>query len=523
MTVKRALVSVYRKEGVVDLARGLVARGFEILSTGGTASELEKAGLAVTGVARATGFPEILDGRVKTLHPLVHGGILARRDEAQHVAALEQHGIPPIDVVVVNLYPFEEKVAKGCTFDEAVENVDIGGPTLVRAAAKNFRHVAVVVDPADYGLLLEQLDRPDGIDAATRLYFAQKAFRHTGRYEAAIAGYFSQVEEREGAYLPAETDETFPYRMSLSFEKVQDLRYGENPHQRAAFYSDLGSTLFSVAAARKMQGKELSFNNILDLDAAWRLVTEIDDPACVIVKHTNPCGTGTGKDPLEAYERAWACDPTSAFGGIIAFNEKLSAAAAKKVTGQFVEAVIAPGFEKAALDVLGKKTNLRVMSMDTTAIHKVSGFDLRRVMGGLLAQQWDLHRLERDRCEVVTKRAPSEEEWKALLFAWTVVKHVKSNAIVYANAVQTLGVGAGQMSRVDSARLAAQKAVLSLKGSVVASDAFFPFRDGIDEIARTGATAVVQPGGSVRDEETIAAADEHGLAMVFTGVRHFRH
>ena len=520
---KRALLSVYRKEGIVDLARGLAERGFEILSTGGTAAELEKAGVKVTGVSKATGFPEILDGRVKTLHPLIHGGILARRDSAEHQAALKKHDIAPIDVVVVNLYPFEDKVAKGCTFDEAVENVDVGGPTMVRAAAKNFRDVAVVVDPADYGLLLEQLDREGGIDAATRLFFAQKAFRHTGRYEAAIAGYFSQVEEREGAYVPAENDETFPYRLALTFEKVQDLRYGENPHQRAAFYSDLGSTLYSVAAARKMQGKELSFTNILDLDSAWRLVTEIDEPACVIVKHTNPCGTGVGASPLEAYERAWACDPTSAFGGIIAFNERVDAAAARKVTGQFVEAVIAPGFEGEALKAFGKKANLRVMNMDTTGIHKATGFDLRRVMGGLLAQQWDLHRLERDRCEVVTKRAPSEEEWKALLFAWTVVKHVKSNAIVFANAVQTVGVGAGQMSRVDSARFAAQKAVLPLAGTVVASDAFFPFRDGIDEIAKTGATAIVQPGGSVRDEETIAAADEHGLAMVFTGVRHFRH
>jgi phosphoribosylaminoimidazolecarboxamide formyltransferase/IMP cyclohydrolase len=520
---KRALLSVYRKDGIVDLARGLAERGFEILSTGGTAAELEKAGVKVTGVSTATGFPEILDGRVKTLHPAIHAGILARRDSPEHRAALEAHGFPPIDVVVVNLYPFEDKVAKGCSFDEAVENVDVGGPTMVRAAAKNFRHVAVVVDPADYGLLLEQLDREGGIDAATRLFFAQKAFRHTGRYDAAIAGYFSQVEEREGAYVPAENDETFPYRLALTFEKVQDLRYGENPHQRAAFYSDLGSTLYSVAAARKMQGKELSFNNILDLDAAWRLVTEFEAPACAIVKHTNPCGAATGSGPIEAYERAWACDPTSAFGGIVAFNERVDAATAKKVTGQFVEAVIAPGFEGDALKILGRKTNLRVMSMDTTGIHKATGFDLRRVMGGLLAQQWDLHRLERDRCEVVTKRAPSEEEWTALLFAWTVVKHVKSNAIVFANAAQTVGVGAGQMSRVDSTRLAAQKAVLPLAGTVVASDAFFPFRDGVDEIAKAGATAVVQPGGSVRDEETIAAADEHGLAMVFTGVRHFRH
>jgi phosphoribosylaminoimidazolecarboxamide formyltransferase/IMP cyclohydrolase len=523
MTVRRALLSVHRKEGVVDLARGLVDRGYEILSTGGTAAELEKAGLKVTGVAKATGFPEILDGRVKTLHPKVHGGILAQRDVAAHVEALEKHEIVPIDVVVVNLYPFEDRVAKGCSFDEACENVDIGGPAMVRAAAKNFAHVAVVVDPADYGLLLEQLERPEGIDAATRLYFAQKAFRHTTRYEAAIAGYFAQVEVQDGTYVPAENDDTFPYRLSPTFEKVQDLRYGENPHQRAAFYTDLGSTLYSVASARKLQGKDLSFNNILDLDAGWRLATEITEPACVIIKHTNPCGTATGTNPLEAYERAWACDPVSAFGGIVAFNERVDEATAKKLVSQFVEAVIAPGFAADAVKVLAKKKNLRVMNMDTTSIHKVSGFDLRRVMGGVLAQQWDLHALERDRCEVVTKRAPTEEEWKALLFAWMVVKHVKSNAIVFANSVQTVGVGAGQMSRVDAARLAAEKAALPLEGTVVASDAFFPFRDGVDEIAKTGATAIIQPGGSVKDEEVIAAADENGLAMAFTGVRHFRH
>jgi phosphoribosylaminoimidazolecarboxamide formyltransferase/IMP cyclohydrolase len=361
------------------------------------------------------------------------------------------------------------------------------------------------------------------IDAATRLYFAQKAFRHTGRYEAAIAAYFAQVEVRDGRFVPAESDETFPYRLNLGFEKVQDLRYGENPHQRAAFYSDLGSTLYSVAAARQLQGKELSFNNILDLDSAWRLVTELDEPACVIVKHTNPCGTGLGAGPLEAYERAWAGDPTSAFGGVIAFNVKLDAAAARALGERFVEAVIAPGVEAEALKALAKKTNLRVMSMDTTGLHKLSGFDLRRVVGGLLAQQWDQHRLERERGEAVTKRKPTDAEWKALLLAWTVAKHVKSNAIVFANEHQTVGVGAGQMSRVDSTRIAAQKAVLPLAGTAVGSDAFFPFRDGIDEIAKAGAVAIIQPGGSVRDEETIAAADEHELAMVFTGVRHFKH
>ena len=523
MNVKRALLSVYRKDGIVELARELVGREYEIVSTGGTAAELHKGKVAAIEVSKATGFPEILDGRVKTLHPKIHGGILARRGMAAHDKALADHGIAPIDVVVVNLYPFEDKVAKGASFDEAMEHVDIGGPAMLRAAAKNFRDVAVVVDPADYPLLIEQLDRKDGIDAATRLYFAQKAFRHTARYEAAIAGYLAQVESRDQGYAVAETEDVFPYRLSLTFEKVQDLRYGENPHQRAAFYSDLGSTLYSVAAARKVQGKELSFNNILDLDAAWRLVTELHDPACVIIKHTNPCGTGLAAGPLEAWKRAWAGDPTAAFGGIVAFNRKVDVATAKEIAGVFVEAVIAPGFEAEAKKALAKKPNVRVMDMDTTSIHKVSGFDLRRIMGGVLAQEWDLHQVEREKCEVVTKRKPTDEEWKALTLAFTVVKHVKSNAIVFANAVQTVGVGAGQMSRVDAARFAALKAQLPLKGTCAASDAFFPFRDGLDEVAKAGATAVIQPGGSVKDEEVIAAADEHGLAMVFTGVRHFRH
>jgi phosphoribosylaminoimidazolecarboxamide formyltransferase/IMP cyclohydrolase len=520
---RRALVSVYRKDGLGELARGLVQHGFEIVSTGGSAAALREAGVAVTPVQDVTGFPEILDGRVKTLHPRLHAGLLARRDVAAHVAALGAHGIAPIDVLVVNLYPFEDKVAKGAGFDEAVEHIDVGGPAMLRAAAKNFRHVCVVVDPGDYGLLLEQLEREGGPDAATRLYFAQKAFRHSARYEAAIAAYLAQVEVRDGEYAPAESDDVFPYRLALSFEKIQDLRYGENPHQRGAFYSDLGSTLYSVAAAHKLQGKELSFNNIVDLDAAWRLATELEEPACVIVKHSNPCGVGLGATLAEAHERACECDPLSAFGGILAFNRKLDVETARRVVDVFVEAVIAPGVERAAREVLASRKNLRVMDMDTTGLHKVSGFDLRRVVGGLLAQQWDLHRLERGKCDVVTKRKPSEDEWKALLFAWTVCKHVKSNAIVFASAAQTLGVGAGQMSRVDAARFAALKARLPLAGSVAASDAFFPFRDGLDEIARAGATAVIQPGGSVKDDEVIAAADEHGLAMVFTGVRHFRH
>ena len=523
MPAKRALISVYKKDGVVELAKGLASRGYEILSTGGTKDALAKASVKTLGVSEVTGFPEILDGRVKTLHPRIHGGLLARRDDPRHMQSLDEHGIVPLDVVVVNLYPFEDKVAKGVPFLEAVENIDIGGPTMVRAAAKNFASVAVIVDPADYNLLLEQLDRAGGIDAATRLYFAQKAFRHTARYEAAIAGYFAQVEAGNGGYIPAAAESFFPYRLSLTLEKIQDLRYGENPHQKAAFYSDLGSTLYSVAAARKLQGKELSFNNILDLDAAWRLAVDLNDPACVIIKHTNPCGTGIASGLGEAFDRAWAADPISAFGGILAFNRKVDAATAKKVAAVFVECVIAPGFEGEAKQILAAKQNLRVMDMDTTAIHKVAGFDMRRVMGGLLLQDWDLQPFEREKAEVVTKRAPSEEEWKALILSWTVVKHVKSNAIVFANAQQTVGVGAGQMSRVDAARFAAAKAQLPLAGTVAASDAFFPFRDGIDEIAKAGATAIIQPGGSVRDPEVIAAADERKLAMVFTGARHFKH
>jgi phosphoribosylaminoimidazolecarboxamide formyltransferase/IMP cyclohydrolase len=519
----RALLSVSDKTGLVPFAEGLREAGFELISTGGTARVLADAGLPVVNVSDVTGFPEMMDGRVKTLHPAIHGGILARRHRPDDLSALAQHGIGLVDVVVVNLYPFEDKVAKGATFAEAIENIDIGGPTMVRAAAKNFQHVAAVVDPVDYPLLLEQLDRDGGIDAPTRLYFAQKAFRHTGRYEAAIAEYFAQLESKDGKYGTVESDSFFPYRLTPSFEKAQDLRYGENPHQRAAFYSDLGSTLYSVAAAQKLQGKELSFNNILDLDAAWRLVTEFHDPACVIIKHTNPCGTALGANLLEAYDRAWACDPVSAFGGILAFNRKVDERTAAKLADVFVEAIIAPGFERAARAALEKKKNLRLMDMETTGIHKVTGFDMKRVMGGLLLQEWDLHQLERAKCDIVSKRQPTDEEWKALLFAWTIVKHVKSNAIVYTTATESVGVGAGQMSRVDSARIAALKAQRPLKGTVVASDAFFPFRDGVDEIAKNGATAIIQPGGSVRDEEVIAAADEHGLAMVFTGVRHFKH
>ena len=519
---KRALISVYKKEGVVELGRRLVALGFEILSTGGTAVSLAEAGVPVTAVSDVTGFPEILGGRVKTLHPKVFGGILARRND-EHMADLAAPGLTPIDVVVVNLYPFEDKVAKGASFDEAIENIDIGGPSMLRAAAKNFQAVCVVVDDSDYGLLLEQLARPGGVDRTTRLFFAQKAFRHTARYETAIAAYFAEIEAVDESFAKVPGDGVFPYRLNQSFEKVQDLRYGENPHQRAAFYSDMGSTLYSVAAARVLQGKELSFNNILDLDSAWRLVTDVDGTAVAIIKHTNPCGVGRGASLAEAFGRAWDCDPTSAFGGIIALSTRCDAEVAARVAGSFFEAVIAPGFSADAKAMPEAQKNLRVLDMDVTSIHRVTGFDQKRVMGGILAQEWDMARFDRAACDPVSKRKPTPAEWDALGFAWNVAKHVKSNAIVFANAEQTLGIGAGQMSRVDSVKIAILKAQKPLVGTVVASDGFFPFRDNVDAIAKTGATAIIQPGGSVKDEEVVKAADELGLSMVFTGKRHFRH
>ena len=522
MQKKRALLSVFRKDGVEDLGRGLVALGYELLSTGGTAKSLGEAGIPVTSVSDLTGFPEILGGRVKTLHPKVFAGILAKRNP-QQLAELEAAAIAPIDVVVVNLYPFEDKIAKGASFDEAIENIDIGGPSMVRAAAKNFQSVSVVVDATDYRLLLEQLACPGGVDRATRLYFAQKAFRHTARYETAIAAYFAEIEGAGESFAKAPSDSVFPYRLNQSFEKIQDLRYSENPHQRAAFYSDMGSTMYSVAAARVLQGKELSFNNILDLDAAWRLVTDIEGTSVAIIKHTNPCGVGRGASLEEAFSRAWDCDPTSAFGGIIALSHRCDAAVAAKIAGSFFEAVIAPGFSTEARAALAAKKNLRVMDMDVTSIHRVTGFDQKRVMGGILAQEWDMSRFDRAACDPVSKRKPTPAEWAALGFAWNVVKHVKSNAIVFATADQTVGIGAGQMSRIDSVNLAAGKAQRPLAGTVVASDAFFPFRDNVDAIAKTGATAIIQPGGSVKDEEVVKAADELGLSMVFTGKRHFKH
>ena len=518
---RRALLSVSRKDGIVALARGLAERGFELVSTGGTARELREGGLDVTTVSDVTGFPEILDGRVKTLHPRIHAGLLARRDVPEHLETLERESIVPIDVVVVNLYPFEATVASGAPTAAAIENIDTGGPSMLRAAAKNFADVAIVVDPADYDALLAQLDRDTGVELSFRLALARRAYRHTARYDQAIAAYLDRLEAEEDRLVES-TGEALPERLGISLDRVRTLRYGENPHQEAAVYAiPRGAT--SVATAQPLQGKALSYNNLLDLDAAWGLVRDIGRGACAIIKHTNPAGVGTGATPLEALERAWECDPVSAFGSIIAFNRPLDEAAARRVAGVFVECVIAPAIEPAAREALERKKDLRVIEL--TAVDRAADVSLvmRSIDGGLLAQRRDEARWDRDEARVASARAPSDEEWRALEFAWSVVKHVKSNAVVYATERQTVGIGAGQMSRVDAARFAREKAVLELSRCVAASDAFFPFRDGLDVVAEAGATAVIQPGGSVRDEEVVAAADEHGMAMVMTGVRHFRH
>ncbi len=524
----QALLSVSDKTGLVDFARGLVALGVTLLSTGGTAKAIAEAGLPVTEIGNYTGFPEMLDGRVKTLHPKVHGGILARRDLPAHMAALEQHGMPTIDLVVVNLYPFRETVARlGCTLVDAIENIDIGGPTMVRAAAKNWEHVGIVVDPTDYPVLLEELRANHAaLGPGTRFALARKAFSHTAAYDGAISNWLT-------ARAPDGAPAAFPERFNLQAVKMQDLRYGENPHQHAAFYRDEFAVPGSIASHRQLQGKELSYNNIADADAAWECVKSLldlgDAAACVIVKHANPCGAAVAQSPLAAYAQALATDPTSAFGGIIAFNRTLDAATVELVAAQFMEVLIAPGFTNDALEVIRHKANVRVLEI---ALPRVAGapaapvWDMKRVAGGLLLQTPDIDHIAATDLKVVTKKAPHPDQVRDLLFAWRVAKYVKSNAIVYCADGRTLGIGAGQMSRVDSTRIAAIKAAhakLSLAGSVVASDAFFPFRDGLDVAADNGAVAVIQPGGSVRDEEVIAAADERGIAMVFTGIRHFRH
>jgi len=522
--VKLALLSVSDKTGIVEFARGLAGLGVRLISTGGTAALLRDAGLKVTEVADHTGFPEMLDGRVKTLHPKVHGGLLARRDVPSHMSALAQAGIAGIDLVAVNLYPFRETVARpDCTLPEAVENIDIGGPAMVRSAAKNYEHVAVVTDPADYEGILRELSSAGGsMAAATRFRLAQKAFSHTAAYDGAISNFLSALG-------PSGERAAFPQRLNLQFELVEPLRYGENPHQAAAFYRDPEPASASLARYRQVQGKELSYNNIADADAAWECVKGFSRAACVIVKHANPCGAAVGATPEEAYRKAYATDPTSAFGGIIAFNRELDTPAAQAVTQQFVEVVIAPGVNAAAADLLAGKANVRVLivPLEASITHAAAAaWDFKRVGGGLLVQTQDSMNLEADGLKVVTRARPGEARIADLVFAWRVAKFVKSNAIVFCGDGRTLGVGAGQMSRVDSARIASIKAAnagLSLAGSVVASDAFFPFRDGVDVVAAAGATAIVQPGGSVRDAEVIAAADEHGIAMVFTGYRHFRH
>jgi phosphoribosylaminoimidazolecarboxamide formyltransferase/IMP cyclohydrolase len=516
--VKRALLSVSDKAGIVEFAAALRDMGVELLSTGGTYRLLKDSGLQVTEVADYTGFPEMMDGRVKTLHPKVHGGILGRRGQDDSVMA--EHGITPIDMVVVNLYPFAATVAKpGCTLEEAIENIDIGGPTMVRAAAKNHRFVNIVVNAADYAAILGEMQANEGCTTlATRFDLAIKAYEHTAAYDGAIANHF-------GSLVPGGS-ETFPRTFNTQFHKVQEMRYGENPHQRAAFYVESAPAEAGIATARQLQGKELSYNNVADTDAALECVKNFQQPACVIVKHANPCGVAIANTISEAYDLAFATDTESAFGGIIAFNRELDAGtAAKIVERQFVEVIVAPSVTTEAAALVADKKNVRLLACGqwTTA---APALDYKRVNGGLLVQDRDLGMITPADLRVVSKRQPTEQELQDLIFAWKVAKFVKSNAIVYAANGQTVGVGAGQMSRVNSARIAAIKAEhagLQVKGSVMASDAFFPFRDGIDNAGKAGIAAVIQPGGSIRDDEVIAAADEHGMAMVFTGMRHFRH
>jgi phosphoribosylaminoimidazolecarboxamide formyltransferase / IMP cyclohydrolase len=507
--IKRALISVSDKTGIVDFARDLKQFNVEIISTGGTAKALRDAGIDVRDISDVTGFPEMMDGRVKTLHPRVHGGLLALRDNPEHVAAMQQHGIEPIDMVVVNLYPFAATISRdGVTREEAIEQIDIGGPAMIRSAAKNSSDVAVVVDPLQYPLLIEELRQHAGsLSIPTLQRLAIDAFRQTAQYDAMV-----------GSYLASEARD-FPSQITTTLTKLSDLRYGENPHQRAALYqTQRGGGLANAAV---LSGKEMSFNNYVDADAAWQLVCDFHDTACAIIKHTNPAGVGLAEMPADAYKKALATDPVSAFGGIVAFNRAVDLLAAQEVTKTFTEVVIAPKYDAAALELLQTKKNLRVIRMDST--ERANELEFRQISGGMLVQRKDVHELRKEDLKVVTERQPTDDEICALLFAWTVCKHTKSNAIVYARADQTVGVGAGQMSRVDSVKIGAMRAQLPVAGSVLASDAFFPFRDGIDEAARHGIAAVIQPGGSVRDDEVIAAANEHGLAMVFTGVRHFKH
>lgn len=525
--ITRALLSVSNKTGILELASGLIELGVELLSTGGTAKALRDAGLKVIDVAEVTGFPEILDGRVKTLHPNIHAGILAQRSNIEHENTLTAHSIGYIDLVIVNLYPFRETIAKeDVTFAEAVENIDIGGPSMIRAAAKNHEDVTVVVDPEDYKKVLSEMAENSGsISINTKKKMAAKAFTHTALYDLAIANYLGKVTGEKEIVFGGAVAEEMPKQLVLNLEVLQPLRYGENPHQMASLYTDVLNSESGIAKAEQLQGKELSYNNFLDADAAWNLVNEFSETTCVIIKHTNPCGVAFGKTAKEAFERARATDPVSAFGGIIAYNVDVDGETAEAMKDLFVEAVIAPNFLPSALEIFANKKNLRLLAAKTLATkNKQSNLlEIKHISGGYLVQTKDSYQLSGENTKVVSKLQPTEEQMTALDFAWKICKHVKSNAIVYANAGQLIGVGAGQMSRVDSVRFGATKAQLSLLGGVMASDAFFPFRDSIDEAKKYGITAIIQPGGSIRDAEVIAAADEHNLAMVFTGIRHFKH
>jgi phosphoribosylaminoimidazolecarboxamide formyltransferase/IMP cyclohydrolase len=529
--VRRALISVSDKRGVVELARVLAELGVEILSTGGTAAALTAAGIGVKQVSEHTGAPEILDGRVKTLHPRIHGGLLGR-DTEQHRAEMQKHAIEPIDLVVVNLYPFEATIAKGVAFDEAIENIDIGGPSMLRSAAKNHERVAVVVDPDDYDAVVAELRQGKQISAVRRLQLARKAFAHTAAYDAAIAAYLSSLDDAVATARATQPQRReLPDTLSVQWQRLYELRYGENPHQKAAFYADARSPIATaskrptIASAEVLGGKQLSYNNILDLDAALGLCLELTEPAAVVVKHNNPCGVAIGKDLAETYRRARDADATSAFGGIVAVNREVDEALAKLLVETFLECVVAPGYSAAARDILSSKKNLRLVAAHGAWAPPTNetAWSIRTIAGGALVQTVDHGMVDLAQAKVATKRAPTDAERADLAFAWRVAKHVKSNAIVFAKDGVTLAIGAGQMSRVDSVRICERKAGDKLKGSAVASDAFFPFRDGVDVLAGAGATSIVQPGGSVRDEEVIGAANEHGLAMLFTGMRHFRH
>lgn len=520
--IKQALISVSDKTGVLDFARALSGMGVNLLSTGGTAKLLAENGLKVTEVADYTGFPEMLDGRVKTLHPKVHGGILARRDFPEHVSALEKHAIPNIDMVVVNLYPFQQTVAReDCALEDAIENIDIGGPAMLRSSAKNHKDVIVICDPADYAHVLAELQANNGeASYETKFALAKKVFAHTAQYDGAITNYFTSL----GADKQHATRSSYPATLNLHFDKVQEMRYGENPHQSAAFYRENNPQAGALANYTQLQGKELSYNNISDADAAWECVKTFDAAACVIIKHANPCGVAIGVTPIEAYSKALQTDPTSAFGGIIAFNREVDGSAAEAVAKQFVEVLIAPSFSEQAKKIFAAKQNVRLLEIPLG--NAVNNYDFKRVGGGLLVQSSDAKNVELAELKVVSKKQPTPQQLQDLMFAWRVAKFVKSNAIVFCANGMTMGVGAGQMSRIDSARIAAikaQNAGLSLVGTAVASDAFFPFRDGLDVVVDAGATSVIHPGGSMRDQEVIDAADERGIVMLLTGIRHFRH